>query len=436
MKKRALVIIGIAAACLVVIILYFVYLNVFVNKHRLKLEHAQLGGSEYRNTAAESSIMPSYMWRRVNSILIEDGYLMSDYMLEGRLADQDAVPSGKYLLQDQALLLLKYLAESDRSSSIDLVKKVNADFANGDGSYRGTVFKDGTEDLSYTNTDELCWLEAYLEFYSAYGSGNDLENIGNLTGIVFDSNGVMKPEELHSTTYVSSENVSGEVTDEDLDPSFETVYGAEDVTVAEGTNSEEDFKFSGVKISDMDLELIFNLEQNGLIPAGTYDRYSGIVTGALVSPSIPYYAYAYATDGNGNSDYVYSCSRAATISVGESLITMVHLAERGLLPEGVYNEFKSSLINDSILKSNYYLATGLTGGSEITSGYQDALQLARLKQDTDLYRTICRIMSVRVATNKQSRALYLIFINENNRYVFYSHENIKTYLIVNGMFAV
>ena len=68
--------------------------------------------------------------------------------------------------------------------------------------------------------------------------------------------------------------------------------------------------------------------------------------------------------------------------------------------------------------------------------YCDALILARYKEDKDLYRNICAMIAPRVATNKQSRALYLVFRDENNRFRFYGEENLKIYLIINGMFSV
>ena len=436
MKKRALVIIGIAIAAVVILVLYLVYINVFVNKHRYDLVHAKTGGSQYRNIAAEYSIMPSYMWMRVTSILFDDDYAVSDYLLEGRLADQDAEPSGKFLLSDQSLLLLKYIAAGERGSAVKLVKKVNNDFRNEDGSYRHAVYKDGTADTSYTNTDEILFLEAYVEYYSAYGSDSDLENIRKLISLVFDDKGMIKPENLKAANYVSSDNVSGDIPDDVPDPSFDDVYGTEDVTVSGGSGDSKTVEFKGVKISDIKLELISNLEKNGLIAQGAYDSSLKLIQGSLASADIPYYAYAYTVTDSGEVVYIYSGGRAATMSVAESLKTMINLAQADQLPDTVYQQFKANLINDGILKGSYYIATGLTGGGEIYGSYCDVMQLSELKGDTDLYTTVCRIISSRVATNKQSRALYLVFRDENNRYRFYSGENIKIYLLINGMFSV
>ena len=406
MKKRALIIVGIVAAAAVLFGLYLVYLNVFVDQHRLDLRHKTVSSQEYRNDAADNSIIPSYMWRRINNILIEDGYVMSDYMLEGRLATQEAVPSGKFLLKDQALLLCKYLADSDRGSSKSLVKKINVDFRNEDGSYRAAIFSDDRDDSSYTNSDELVFLEAYVEYYSAYGNSEDLENIKTLIDKVFDASGNIREEGLSSTSYETE------------------------------TDSETVFDFEGVKISDIDLELISNLERNDLLPGGTFDRYKDIVTGALASEDIPYYAFAYTTSDAGETVYIYAGNGAASISVADSIKTMINLAAVDLLPDGVYYRFKTNLINDTILYDSYVITTGLTGGNEIQGSYCDVLTLARFKDDNDLFRTVCRIMSVRVATKKESRAIYMMFRTENGRYVFYGDENIRTYLTVNGSFAV
>lgn len=406
MKKRALIIVGVIAAAVVLFGLYLIYLNVFVDQHRLNLKHKTVASSEYRTIAADNNILPSYMWRRINNILIEDGYIMSDYMLEGRLATQDAEPSGKFLLKDQALLLSKYLSDSDRVSSKSLVKKINEDFRNSDGSYRAAFYSDGTDDISYTNGDELAFLEAYIEYYSAYGSSADLDNIKLLINIVFDDSGNIREENLRSTSYETE------------------------------TDSESDFDFEGVKISDIDLELISNLENNSLLPAGAFDRNKGLVTGALASDDIPYYAYAYTVSDTGEIVYIYAGNGAAAISVADSVRTMINLASVDLLPDGVYYQFKTNLINDTILYGSYFITTGLTGGNEIQGSYCDVLSLARLKGDTDLFRTCCRIMSIRVATKKESRAIYMIFRSENGRYVFYGDENLKTYLVTNGSFAV
>ena len=139
MKKRALMIIGIAVAALVVLGLYLIYINVFVNKHQLKLQHASYATAELRNIAAESSILPSYMWGRLENILEDDGYIMSNYMLEGRLATQDAVPSNEFLLTDQSLLLLKKLTDGDRVKVSSLMKDIIRDFRNDDGSFRSVT---------------------------------------------------------------------------------------------------------------------------------------------------------------------------------------------------------------------------------------------------------------------------------------------------------
>ena len=436
MNNRMKTIVGIAVAALLVFVLYIVYINVFVNKHRYKLEHRETGGQEYRNIAAESSIMPSYMWRRVKDMLIDGDYIMSDNMIEGRLATQTAEASGKYYLTDQSLLLLKYLADGDRGSSSSLVKAINRDYRNEDGSYRGVLYKDGTVDKSWTNGDEMSFLEAYVEYYSAYGGKEDLENINKLVSLLFDGNGEMKPEKLRSAVYVSADNVSGEISDDAPVPSFDHIYGSEDVTVSDGSGQGEIFEYEGVRICDINLELIKNLENNGLIAAGAYDKMSKIVKESVASEDIPYYAYAYRRDENGDVTYNYSYGRAASISVELSLRTMVNLARTGQLDQGIYNMFKLNMINDGYLSSNYYIATGRTGGSEITGSYCDALLLARLREDQELYGTVCRIMSVRIATSKKSKAIYMVFREEDGRYRFYAGENLKLFLITKGMFAV
>ena len=73
------------------------------------------------------------------------------------------------------------------------------------------------------------------------------------------------------------------------------------------------------------------------------------------------------------------------------------------------------------LRGNY-------SGAEAVGAYTDGMMLAYYRGDTDLYNKLSDTLGKRVATKSTSPALYMIFREENDRYVFYAGENFATRL--------
>ena len=57
-------------------------------------------------------------------------------------------------------------------------------------------------------------------------------------------------------------------------------------------------------------------------------------------------------------------------------------------------------------------------------------QIAFLMDDADLYDKICNCIGMRVASKSTSPALYMVFREEDGRYVFYASENLGVRLAV------
>ena len=89
-----------------------------------------------------------------------------------------------------------------------------------------------------------------------------------------------------------------------------------------------------------------------------------------------------------------------------------------------YNELKNHIINERRIFSSYYIVTGNYGGSEAYKQYSYALELAYDMDDRDLYRGICNSVGSRVATKSSSPAIYMIFREQDGRYVFYASDNL------------
>ena len=64
------------------------------------------------------------------------------------------------------------------------------------------------------------------------------------------------------------------------------------------------------------------------------------------------------------------------------------------------------------------------GGNEVYRQYANALEIAFDMDDRDLYRAVCNCVGARVATKSSSPAIYMIFREQDNRYVFYASDNL------------
>jgi hypothetical protein len=103
---------------------------------------------------------------------------------------------------------------------------------------------------------------------------------------------------------------------------------------------------------------------------------------------------------------------------------MANLARMKELDGDSYTEIKNLILNEGRIYNNYYIATGNYGGSEAYRQYNYALELAYDMDDRDLYRGVCDAVGVRVATKSSSPAIYMIFREQDGRYVFYASDNL------------
>ena len=411
---------------------YLFYAKVFGNAAKIKLYETAVPGYEWQDIAADNNIVSDYLWSRTKKLMIPDGSVLipSSYMIEGRLVTQEAEVSEIYDLSDQALLLKCYVRSGDRLAAASLKNEVIKQFKTYTGLYLSTV----GADVDYSViSDNVEWLDAFLEYYSLYGTADDYEAIKQLTAALFDDNGEHIPESLTIAKYVDTMYVS---TDdhgdgEGEDSSLEQIYGAfvGEESLEQVDRDDPETEVIGVKISDIDLKLIYNLEQNGLIAGGSYDKALATVKDSLCGGGIPYYAYAYQNTDSG-INYIYSGTENAAISMTETIKTMKNLAEMNELDAASYNELRNLIMNTGFIYMYYYITTGNYSENIAYDAYVDAMQIAFLKGDTDLYGTICNRIGMRVATKSTSSALYMVFREEDGRYVFYASDNLGVRLAV------
>ena len=114
----------------------------------------------------------------------------------------------------------------------------------------------------------------------------------------------------------------------------------------------------------------------------------------------------------------------------ETIKTMRNLAEMNELDSASYNELLNLIMNTGSIYIYYSLTTGNYSENIAYDAYVDAMQIAFLMGDTDLYDMICNRIGMRVATKSTSPALYMVFREEGGRYVFYAADNLGVRLAV------
>ena len=272
------------------------------------------------------------------------------------------------------------------------------------------------------------WLDAMMEYYVSYGSDVDYKEIKNLSRNLFDSEGRLNTEKISVAKYAESLYVSlkdPSIFDEDDEGSMEQLYGTVsgdfDSNYVENPDIEEEIE--GVLLSNINLRLIRDLENNGLIAQGAYEKALTAVKNGFAGGGYSFYAYA--TSGAMDcGDYIYSGQNTGTIDIAQNIKTMKNLAEVGELDNASYAEFKGQAINSGRIYSEFVIMTGNYSGYEAFSSYTDGMMLAYYMGDTDLYDKLSETFGKRVATKSTSPALYMIFREENDRYVFYARENL------------
>ncbi|MCR5049229.1 MAG: hypothetical protein K6A37_09775 [Saccharofermentans sp.] len=405
MNKKILIIIISAVSALILGGSYLLYQRYYGGAAKFDIETSPVVSYEYRKAASDRGIVSDYLWMRTKELMLgKDGdslFIPSSYMIAGRLSYQEAESSGEYRLSDQALLLTMYVRSGDRIAAIRLKDAILSEFDIG----------------SESNSEIAAFLSAYLYYYTAYGSVNDGDRIREITGVLFDEEGNMRTEVLEVASYEQGVFYStDEITE---DGSYSSLEQGTDQQDIEFTETE------GIRISSVDLRLIRNLENNGLLPEGSYERNLELVLGSVVSASIPLYAYAYA-DGI----YIYSHDVPAAIDVEEAVLTMRHLSEVGELPEDSYSWLKMQFVNGGYINSEYYYTYGSTQGAQASDIYPDVMMIALELGDDDLYDIMSGVEGSRVATYSSSPALSMIYREENGRFVFYARENLLVCLAV------
>ena len=404
MRKKIITIVIIAVAAIVLGGGYLLYQRYYGGAVKFDIDTAPVVDYEHRQTASSHGIVSSYLWMRTKSLMLgNDGdslFIPSSYMIAGRLSYQDAESSGEYRLSDQALLLDMYVRNGDRIAAMRLKEQI-LNYYDFD---------------SESNAGISAFLTAYLNYYVSYGSVKDGEKISELVGVLFDEEGNMREEALSVAVYEQGSFYS---LDDPGDGSYSSLEQLGEDVPTEYT------EVTGIEIASIDLRLIRNLENNGLLPEGSFERNLELVLGSQVSSSVPLFAYAYA-----NGIYIYSHNVAAAVDVEEAVVTMRHLAQVDELPSDAYNWLKMQIINTGVIRQQYYYSYGSTEGDEAVNIYPDIMHIALELGDDDLYERACTLEGSRVATYTSSPALSMIYREEDGRFVFYARENLDVCLAV------
>ena len=420
------------ALALGVTIFYLFYTGRFGGGSRLKITPPARVGYEWSHLAADNNIVSDYLFGRTKKLIVAKGgdgiFAATSYTIAGRLVTQEAEDSGIYGLSDQAMLLKCYVRAGDRNNAVALKEEVIKRYKMPDGLYRAFVYKDGAVEEVTSTASMIDWLDAMMEYYVSYGSDVDYKEIRNLSRNLFDGEGRLNTEKISVAKYAESLYVSlkdPSIFDEDDEGSMEQLYGTVsgdfDSNFVENSDIEEEIE--GVLLSNINLRLIRDLENNGLIAQGAYEKALTAVKNGFAGGGYSFYAYA--TSGAMDcGDYIYSGQSTGTIDIAQNIKTMKNLAEVGELDNASFAEFEGQTINSGRIYSEFVIMTGNYSGYEAFSSYTDGMMLAYYMGDTDLYDKLSETFGKRVATKSTSPALYMIFREENDRYVFYARENL------------
>ena len=427
----------IVALALGATIFYLFYTGRFGGGSKIKITLPVHPGYEWTSITASNNIVSGYLFSRSKKLIVEkggDGVLAAtSYTIAGRLVSEEAVNSGIYGLSDQALLLKCYVRAGDRNNAVALKETVIKRFQLPDGSYRAFVYSDPEKaDDMVTTSAMIDWLDAMLEYYITYGSEPDYKEIKILIEALFDNEGRLRTEKISVAKYADSLYVALEDTSsikEGDSGSLEKVYGTlsgdSDSALVDSSELREDVE--GVLLSNINLRLIRDLETNGLIAEGAYEKALKAVKDGFAGAGFSFYAYA--TSGQMDcGSYVYSGQNVGSIDLAQNVKTMKNLAEVGELDNSSFSEFKGSVMNSGRIYKEYSMLTAAYSGSEASSAYTDGMMVAFYMGDKDLFDKLSDTLGKRVATKSTSPALYMIFREENERYVFYARDNFSARL--------
>ena len=210
-----------------------------------------------------------------------------------------------------------------------------------------------------------------------------------------------------------------------LEQVYGTISGDADSTTVAGQELREDVE--GVLLSNINLRLIRDLETNGLIAEGAYEKALKAVKDGYAGAGFDFYAYA--TSGAMDCGaYIYSGQSIGAIDITQNVKTMRNLAEAGELDNASFAEFKSSVMNNGRIYTSYSMLTKSYSGVDAASAYTDGMMMAYYMGDKDLFDRLSDTLGKRVATKSTSPALYMIFREEGERFVFYARDNFSTRL--------
>ncbi|MBP5655871.1 MAG: hypothetical protein J6X33_10225 [Clostridiales bacterium] len=407
---------------------YLIYSRFYGNIGNIKLIPTVTSDIDRKKVAADNNIITGYLFSRTKHLMLEEGpdkiLIPSQYTIAGRLVTQPAENTLTYRLEDQALLLSAYVKNGERGKASELRNEINKRFKAEDGSYYAAVYDDGYEgertlEGKKTNTSQIAWLDAYLEFAASFGNNEDEKKIRTLAGILFDDKGQIRPETFTIEGYEGAD-APGLVDEGDGEEDKETANDGNREYVVETVN--------GVKLSDVNLPLIKNLENNGYLPQGSYDKAAKIVQEAVLTDNIRLYALAYEQNGD-EINYVYTTGSTGTVDVAESLKTEANLAAMGLLPASDISWISQEILNTGMIPQYYYVTSGNFSDDQscYDAAYQ-ALLLAYRTGDAPLYKMLTTIEGMRVATKSSSVALYMIYRQEESRFIFDAAENLGVYV--------
>lgn len=411
----------IAVVILIILgILYLWYANNYGNKKQISIAPHVPVSYSWQSKAAEYNITTDYIWNRTKSVMLSselsrDGFIPSFYMIQGQLTEEEALCSDEYLLIDQALLLDVYVRNNDRISAMTLKDKIVREYYLEDsGLYLSDI---GDNDKEISVYDNMVWLQSYINYYTFFGSKHDYEEITKLVNSLFDEDGNIIFTQLTYATLLSN------------DVQFEDGEVVDDATTPENTSTIVN-SFSGVELRAIKLKLIKDLENNGFIPNGSFDRALNIVKNGLISSEIGLYAYGYTIDSNGDIIYIYEGNISGSVDVSYSIETLLNLTEVNEGNASAYSLIKRLILNSNRIGKYYQLVTGEYNGYVSLNTYLYCMKMAIINDDEPFFNTLCSIVGGNVATYNSSPILSMVFRNSGYRYIAYAEDNLLLYLLL------
>ena len=416
-KKTFIILVSVVLGALVLGGLYLWYVKNYANARKVDLEADPKITYELQEKTSENGIVKDYLWSRTKELMLKnasnDTLIVSSVTLPGTLIDQEQSKSGEYLLSDQALLLKAYVGDNERIKAKALYDRVN-------------------KDIDITNastTDKIMWLDAFVRYYSSYGTSKDEKKLSAYVDEVFDEQGFIKPSSMEVSKYSGQAYVSSANTDDAL--STGSAIGDLEAGGSNGSYKadEEKITVDCVLISCVDLRLIRELENNNFLPEGSYERNLSVVKGAKISDDIPLYAYAYEVK-DGEINYLYSSLNSGTINITETVETFKNLALVNELPEESYSWLKTTLFGNDVFYDTYFMMTGRPDGNDSFDSYVDIATIALIREDSSTFDLCMRRIGNKVATLNTSPALSMVFRSEGGRNITYAKDNLEIYLLI------